>query len=134
MAEHILVVRPPIEEGHVPQYAVECPGVTDACRMWWECDKPDCPPFSPHTTEEDEAIDNGFVQHDREHRLLDGLEWCVPTDRCWFASYDDLEGAVDALALPGSGRYPVRRGAWQAGDDATVLRLELIPGEVDRAA
>lgn len=130
MAEpHVLVVGEPLDPDLIPQFEVECPGVTDDCRMWAECAVSGCPPFTQGTEAEDEAIDEGgYTAHGVEHKRLT-VGWCVRTEQCFIRDHDELPDAVndlfggwDRAAL---GRYPVRIN-WSDAQDDTELHLELL--------
>jgi len=82
-------------------YDIECPGVSDACRMWVECDIPNC--------ENDSGHNAGELIHGKRHQYV-GDSWSVPTDTCYLAVADEMPDAADYLATKhqlGVGRYVV---------------------------
>lgn len=118
MSEHVLIVTDG-PDGPRLRYSIECPGVTDDCRSWTECDE--CP---PRTDESDEKMLDDSEAHGVEHRYLDS-GWCVPTDTCFLTLYSELaDSAADAeLTIPG--RWPV---TFDIEDDGEVLNLYPTPG------
>lgn len=105
-AVHTLVVTvDPHPLDHEPpdvDFFIECPGVTDACRMWVECDIPNC-------GSTDAERDHNAVLHGKRHQLVVST-WSVPTDICYLIVADETPDAADSLAAKqhlGPGRYLV---------------------------
>jgi hypothetical protein len=93
---------------------IECPGVADECRLWWECST-----CEPSTAAAREAYFDDSEIHGAEHLLIDG-RLMTATDRCYIATHESLTDGVDDL--PDSpGRYPVRADF----GDGTELHLTL---------
>ena len=102
---HALIIkhdRHPLD--HEPpdiEFSIECPGVTDACHMWVECDRPRCREDNPNLGE--------GVVHGKRHLLFPGSgTWSVPTDTCYLVIADEMPDAADYLATKqklGAGRY-----------------------------
>jgi hypothetical protein len=102
---HTLIIKAvanPNEVDNWRDFSIECPGVTDACRMWVECDIPNC-------GSEDAERDNNVVKHGKRHQLIVST-WSVPTDTCYLMIADELSDVAASMAdsekLP-PGRYEV---------------------------
>lgn len=95
-------------------HVIKCPGVTDACRAWEECD--DCENVSDY-----ESLAETSFAHGQEHRYLDG-RWMTPTSDCYIATYEDLPDAIDYLDIDGAGRYEVSFDF----TEANYLKLDLV--------
>ncbi|MET8278247.1 hypothetical protein [Micromonospora sp. NPDC005174] len=110
---HTLTITETVEHGVTEQeYSVECPGVTDRCRMWIEC---------MQDKELDYDLDENewrHVVHGVEHRRIDD-RWMVRTETCFVRDNDGLDEAAGDLELPG-GVYPVD---FDSGDDQCSLSL-----------
>lgn len=118
-ATHILVIAPPIAEGHYPRVTVECPGVTDSCRAWDECMEAGC------RDPEDDVLDklcNEEPVHGVVHERIGGVGWCTPTERCWPQTTDVAE-ALEGMEPP-PGRYTFR---WSVEDDEYIVVHDLQP-------
>lgn len=65
---------------------VECPEVTEECRMWWTCGT--CHDLDELPAELRNATGYGPVTvHGVEHQPFDEDDWCVRTDLCHLAEY-----------------------------------------------
>lgn len=91
---------PCVNDQHSYDYAVECPGVTDACRMYRECTACSVRAAAGLPPEADEETGMG---HGVPHRRIGGL-WMTPTDDCYVQTIDGLADAVADLNLS-LGRY-----------------------------
>lgn len=115
---HTLVVTRSEEDAGYPDYAVECPGLSDGCRAWQVCG-----PCSARVAT-DEAFDDELVEegeaHGVEHQRLMG-EWMVPTQACLVVTHDYLWDAANWITRA-PGRYPV---VATFEDDGEFLVLEL---------
>ncbi|WBB73253.1 hypothetical protein O7602_26805 [Micromonospora sp. WMMD1128] len=110
---HILTITETTEGGITEQeYAIECPGVTDHCRMWRDCKQ--CESLS-YDLDEDE---DQQIVHGVEHRYMDE-RWMVRTEDCFVRDNDQLDEAAGDLELP-AGVYPVD---FDSGDDMCSLSL-----------
>lgn len=88
------------------QYEIDCPGVTDACRMWTVCNVVDCP---GRTGDDDTLYDVSNIAHGQPHRYIDD-GWMVPTDTCYLIAADEMpDVAADMVAKEsiGPGSYRV---------------------------
>ncbi|WP_431881670.1 hypothetical protein [Micromonospora chalcea] len=111
--EHILVVTGE-GESHELDYAIECPGVTKHCRMWWTCHwckSLDYDLLNPDA--EAEPVAHGMV-----HRYIDD-NWMVPTEQCFLRDNDYLGVAAGDLELR-PGRYLVDH---DCGDGTELILL-----------
>lgn len=113
MTQHFLIVTPDPQD---PQerdfytYEVECPGVTDACRLWKSCDGAD----PDHAALEmlAEGSDSDPIAHGVRHREIAGWTgWWAATDDCYVQTHDRLGDAAENYFGPG--RHPIR---WEVGD------------------
>lgn len=133
---HVIVVTevpiPPDEPDAEREfdYKVECPGVTDACRTWWECTIcTDALAKDEDGSYRDRLEDDGEA-HSVEHRLME-FGWAVPSEDCWAQVADDQPDAIEEV-FDGAersiepGRYPV------VIDDAAPLTFAFaaLDGEV----
>ncbi|TCB97565.1 hypothetical protein E0H26_11645 [Micromonospora zingiberis] len=113
---HTLTITETVEGGITEQeYAVQCPGVTDACRMWRDCAKDAALSFDLDQDEDQQIV------HGEEHRLIDD-RWMVRTDDCFVRDNDQLDEAAGDLELP-AGTYEVD---FDSGDDQCHLSLEVL--------
>lgn len=120
---HILTITETVEDGVTEQeYAVECPGVTDRCRMWRECEQDKA--LSDDLDEDEESA----TVHGVEHRLIDD-RWMVRTEDCFIRDNEGLDEAAGDLELP-AGTYPVD---FDSGEDMCSLSLERVTVEGVRA-
>lgn len=114
---HVIVVTevpaPPIEPGAEREFnlAIECPGVTDACRTWWQCTK--CEDALALDVDDSyrNRLDEDSEAHGVEHRLMP-FGWAVRSEECWAQVSDDrmdaIEEVFDRAKRPiEPGRYPV---------------------------
>lgn len=135
-APHVIVVTevpaPPDEPDAEPEFEskVECPGVTDSCRTWWECTI--C--ADALAKDEDDSyrdrLDENSEAHGVEHRLME-FGWAAPSQDCWAQVADDRPDAIeDVFRLDHRpmtvGRYPVVIGS---GDPLTFA-FAALDGEV----
>ncbi len=110
---HVLVVgRDP--DGELA-YEVRCPGVTDQCRRYEDCNAGPNERFALA-----EALTNGWDVrcHGRHHRKVAGV-WMQATDHCYVASHYALEERAAAAGLE-PGEYPI---LWSSGADGTDLEI-----------
>lgn len=121
---HTLIIKFDTDPlGHEPSdvdYSIECPEITDACRMWVECDIPGC-------GSEDAVRDHKKVIHGKRHQLI-ASTWSIPTDTCYLLIADELCDAADFLATKlnlGPGRYTVGHDF----DEGMVAELTLVEAE-----
>lgn len=113
---HALTITETTEDGVTEQeYAVECPGVTDLCRMWRDCKQ--CASLDYDLDEDDDQP----IAHGVEHRRIDE-RWMVRTEECFIRDNDDLGAAAGDLELP-AGIYPVD---FDSGDDQCSLSLAVL--------
>jgi len=103
-------------------YAIECPGRTEQCRVWWECidctrkaNADESGAFGEHLHEEPE--------HGVQHRWLGGVGYCTPGDGCAVQLADSLPDCASEVATE-PGRYPVDYDF----DDGELSRLTLLVG------
>lgn len=104
--KHWLIVTVDEDDDDSVRGSIECSGVTDLCRTWWECDE-------AHMFDEEEfvdlydAIDSGEdVHHGVEHRYIDGMIM-TPSTQCYGQSIDSaVESANEAAHGLAPGRYP----------------------------
>jgi hypothetical protein len=96
-------------------YAIECPGVTENCRMWRTCDPNEV--IGDHDQLEPQIV-HGVV-----HRLIEDM-WMVPTEGCFVRDNDFLPEAADSLELC-PGRYPVDFEAGGGCDLFLTVRAEV---------
>lgn len=100
-------------------YVVECPGVTDVCRTWWEC-------MESHSEDDEERMENEEPVHGAEHQRVGGLGWCTPGSQCFLTISDSIpeEGEYATNGKPG--RYPV---GFDFGDPGEVFLHLIKTGE-----
>lgn len=130
LAPHVLVVE--VDSTGTPWFKIECPGVTDACRSWIECQDKACTVWRDHT---DRCRDDCSIHFDPDndeptlhgirHLYSDSVSgWCTPQDQCWPATNGDLRDvAMDLRETWASGRYPVRHGLDADYDYSLTLTL-----------
>lgn len=86
---------------------VVCPGVTDSCRVWWECDPCAVQRDAMSAASRDEydvRLDESGEAHGVDHQWIDGM-WMTPGTTCIAYAMDtDADEFVDELA---AGDYPV---------------------------
>lgn len=77
-------------------YTIECPGVTDACRTYWECRR-------DHSEDDIVRMENEEEVHGALHTYVSGLGWATPSDRCYVQEADAVseEGSYIAKGKPG---------------------------------
>lgn len=109
---HVLVVTDDGERDR--DYAVVCPGVTDACRMWVACSP--CKPGDGERLDDDEPFG---VAHGVEHQNF-SWGWSVPSGQCFVRDNEGLYDVAEELALE-PGRYPVEHEC----EDESYLVLHL---------
>jgi len=110
---HTLTITETVEDGITEQeYSVECPGVTDNCRLWRECDQDKELSFDLDEEEVWQTV------HGVEHQLIDD-RWMVRTEECFVRDNDRLAEAAGDLELP-AGTYEVD---FDSGDDQCHLSL-----------
>lgn len=100
---HVLIVTPDPDDPNDEDlftYDSECPGVTDRCRSYQDCQADEAEREALET-----AIDNGqpVVAHGARHLKFDGL-WCAETDHCNVIAHDGLPEAIAGRVGPG--RHP----------------------------
>lgn len=84
---------------------VECAGVTDSCRTWWECET--CENHTDLIEDVYEFGDDRPMLHGVEHQVVDGM-WCRWSDQCVTDTMDSDADEVAVYALDSApGRYPV---------------------------
>jgi hypothetical protein len=86
---------------------VECSGVTDTCRVWWECDT--CRAAKKDMTDErrddyDEQLWDTSEAHGVEHQHIDCV-WMTPGDSCLV--YELETDASDLVPTLPDGVHPV---------------------------
>jgi hypothetical protein len=91
-------------------YDIRCPGVSDACRMWVECDIPTC-------NAENAGKDNLTVHGKRHQRIAS--TWSVPTDTCYLLIADEMPDAAAFLVT----RDHLAAGEYQVGHDFDEGRI-----------
>lgn len=102
-------------------FTVECPGVTDACRMWVECDVAGCGSTNAER-------DHNIVLHGTRHQLISST-WSIPTDTCYLIAADEMPDTADFLATQqelGAGRYLVGHD-FNEGCIADFQLIEKVP-------
>jgi hypothetical protein len=107
---HILIVTPdPDDPEGGYTYVVECPGVTDACRMWVECGY----------NHSDDDLYEDETAHGERHQMIGDIGWCVSTDACFIVGNDYLHDAAEGIA---PGRWLVDHDY----DDGQLDRLTVL--------
>jgi hypothetical protein len=79
-------------------FSVECPGVTDGCRAYVECQP------CNSDSEISEALWDEPVRHGAEHVQIEDLGWSLATDQCFLLDNPDTRD----LARPPLGAFPGR--------------------------
>jgi hypothetical protein len=122
--QHFLIVTPDPadpDDTDLFDYAVECPGVTDACRRY-----EDCVPDNAELEHLENAYDDSAVPfaHGVKHIHIDGM-WCAATDKCNVRDHDGLGDAV-------AGRFPTGRHAvdFDFGDGTEIAVYASDPAEL----
>jgi hypothetical protein len=120
---HTLIVTADAEEptdSELFGYEIRCPEVTDACRMWVECDRLDC-----EVRAADEFNEFEYQGHGQRHRYIqDG--WMVPDgDACYLIAADEMPDAAAFLVTKeqlGAGEYQIGHDF----DDGRIADFQLI--------
>ncbi len=103
MPNHVLTIKidVPHDDYADMDVSIECPGVTDACAEWQECQVNGC----PGTTGDD--FEEGNVAHGVRHRNIEGC-WMTRSGFC-FAENHGHDAAVQMAERLGldAGRYEV---------------------------
>lgn len=133
---HVLVIKPceGCEEAGEPtcscepqqwEVSIQCPGVTDACRTWWECMECAKAIAGGNDDLRDELGENGEA-HGVEHRYLEN-GWSVPGPQCWGQECPDLYDAAVDLFKKG----PIEPGEYRVRliPDDQYLSLDLVTDE-----
>lgn len=104
-AVHVLVVSVDPDDSDAVVGAIECPGVTDACRVWWECQSCNNAIDGVGNDKIDDVIENGA--HGVEHTFGEyGL--MAASDDCMAQALDAApEGIAEAAEGLLPGQYPV---------------------------
>jgi hypothetical protein len=111
---HVLAItaKPDPGDGVHPSFTIECPGVTDACRCWWECTT--CKAADIRHLE-DIGDD---VAHGVRHEHVGDNGWSTPSDDCLLqiSEYtpDVVHDLVYGLNLE-VGRYPIVKFLFEDG-------------------
>lgn len=86
---------------------INCPGVLDSCRAWWECQqcRDEAETLSGEALDDrEERLYDEEEAHGVEHQRIDG-RWMTPTDRCIGIEFEtDANDLV--WSLP-DGTFPV---------------------------
>lgn len=103
-AHHVLTVTGLADDDGVDtrEYEIECPGVTDECRLYEECGA--CKECRASSGAAFDSAESG-VLHGVKHLHIDDA-WMGATDRCYVASLDCLSETAGYLNLL-PGRHPV---------------------------
>lgn len=112
-ATHTLIIKGDVEEPNnsdLFSYDIRCPAVSDDCRMWVECDIPNCAHDNGH--------DAGEVFHGKRHQYIAG-SWSVPTDTCYLLVADEMPDAAAFLA----GKEHLEAGEYEIGHDFDEGRI-----------
>lgn len=97
---HVIVVTevpaPPDEPDAEREfnYEVECPGVTDVCRTWWECTICSDALAKDEDGSYRDRLDEDSEAHGVEHRLM-GFGWAVASGDCWAQVADERPDAIE---------------------------------------
>jgi hypothetical protein len=101
-------------DGWEADYTIECPGVTNACRSWQPCPRPEADHDSNRAA---------GIHHGEQHVWNEGRQAAL--DRCHLANDSDtLADAFEELAVKhklSPGRYQV----WHHFDDGQIDTLTL---------
>lgn len=123
-AAHLIVIAPgpdgPDNEEDF-EYAMVCPGVSDACRYWQECTEGEHPTYDEFLDGPD-AGDDMPVFHGQTHMFID-YDWMTRTDRCivqqsGLESGEHTELLREAKDIPGV--YPFE---WEWDESVYLLGL-----------
>jgi hypothetical protein len=122
--EHFLIVTIDPDDDEHRDGSIECTGVTDACRTWWECRE-------EHTWDRDEfeffsdAVYEGEdLHHGVEHRVIDGMIM-TPSEQCLGQALDSAwESAREAAEGLAPGRYPCHMT--YEGDEYVCIELAAV--------
>ena len=104
---------------------VICNGVTDACRVWWECER--CQEVlarldSSGKDEYHERLHERGEAHGRDHEHINGV-WMTPGHQCLSVACEE-DDALDLVPQLPDGDYPVSID-WEEG----YLMVRLVPSE-----
>ena len=99
-------------------YAIECPGVTDACRAWWECRE-------THTEDDLYRMEEEEPIHGVLHQLVAGM-WSTPGTECFVQIADSVPEEGEYVSKGAPGRYLVD---FDFGDPGEVYLHEIKPAE-----
>jgi hypothetical protein len=114
---HILVIQQDLKvtDWYEPTFTIECPGITDVCRTWFDCDK--C------TADDRDALHEADqpIAHGVEHKLF-SWGWSVPSDDQCFVRDNDGDAVVNLVHDLPPGRYEVAFDV----DDETDLILSVV--------
>lgn len=100
-------------------YVIECPGMTEACRVWWECRK-------PHTEDDMHRMENEEPIHGEIHQLVAGM-WSTPGQHCYLVMHDAVPEEGEYVSNGKPGRYPVD---FDFGDPGELYLHAIKPVEV----
>jgi hypothetical protein len=131
-APHVLVVF--VDEADVHEFAIECPGVTDACRAWLECVEKHCTARQEHAEDcradcnrHNDSSEDEPVAHGRRHRYIGGafVGWGTPSDDCYPVTCGQIVEAAYSIRTDWvRGRYPVEHGLDPNGEYLTLKLLD----------
>ena len=115
---HALIIHRDLDVEYGPSVDIECPGVTEACRMWVECRTPECPGSNGG---DDTLHVVSPIAHGVEHRHFDegpGGYWGIRSDECYALDHGHAAGEefADEHHL-GTGRHEV----FVEVDETTVI-------------
>jgi hypothetical protein len=116
MTIHTITVLRDADPELMPEAEIHCPGVTDTCAEWVECQNPEC------AAEDDErsTLDD-YTAHDQQHRYFDEQPsgyWAVRSGFCYAENHGDAEASEFAEREKlGAGRHNVLVEV----DDSTVI-------------
>ena len=94
---------------------VICPGVTNACRTWWECNR--CRAVLRRVDAHgadlyDDRLSERGEAHGVDHEHIDGM-WMTPSDQCLSTACDEHDAGELVSVLP-DGDHPVDLD-WEEG-------------------
>lgn len=113
---HVLIAEIDPDNHERLSYSIDCPGVTDSCRTYWEC-REDHPEAAGEWDEEEEI-------HGVPHRRIPGLGWSIPSGQCYVANHDALPEEGEEIARGRVGRWPVDH---EVGDGTELYLHEIKP-------